>query len=210
MAKAEWVACTACSRVWHWGEPVDAPPGASDSGRVVHCAVCASCEAVASQRRSGTAKYYVTPAACDWPVYDAASGAFRRATGDDGAAHRRVFELTDEEAASLAIIDLSCDYKCVRGGRAPTTCKKKTSVIRARWRARDVQAGLPTARARAAFAWLMNNSEAYRRYNEMHQQKLPAAPQQGGEASRRCCLFLFFFGGGLSAGHGLDPGLAWV
>ncbi|CAK0903536.1 unnamed protein product [Prorocentrum cordatum] len=183
VAEAEWVACTQCSGVWHWGKPVDAPPGASESGRVVHCGACASCKAAAAQPRSGTAKYYVMPAASDWPVYDASAGAFRAAAGDEGAAQRCVFELAEEEAASLPIIDSQRDYTSVRGGRAPTACKKKTSVVRARWRARDVQAGLPTPRARAAFAWLMEHSEAYRRYYEMHLQKL-AALQEAGEGAR--------------------------
>ncbi|CAK0851570.1 unnamed protein product, partial [Prorocentrum cordatum] len=167
VAEAEWVACTQCSGVWHWGKPVDAPPGASESGRAVHCGACASCKAAAAQPRSGTAN----------------AGTFRAAAGDEGAAQRCVFELTEEEAASLPITDLQCDYTSVRGGRAPTACKKKTSVVRARWRARDVQAGLPTPRARAAFAWLMEHSEAYRRYYEMHLQKL-AALQEAGEGAR--------------------------
>ena len=44
------------------------------------------------------------------------------------------------------------------------TSRKKTQVIKARWQRTDIQAGLPTAAARAAFAWLMEHNTTYQEY----------------------------------------------
>ena len=63
------------------------------------------------RRAKGTAKYYVTPRLEDWPDL------------------LRI--LTDDEAQSLAIITIRVQHKLVRGGRAPTTNKKKMGVTTA-------------------------------------------------------------------------------
>ena len=84
---------------------------------------------------------YVTPQKEDWP--------------------EELFNLTAAEAASLEIIKLNCTYKNIRGGKSPVTSRKKTQVIKATWRRTDVEAGLPTAAARAAFSWLMEKKEQH-------------------------------------------------
>eukprot|EP00973_Karenia_brevis_P031228 4310384-Karenia_brevis.AAC.1 len=78
------------------------------------------------------------------------------ATADDSRAS--LVDLTVEEAKSLEIVTLFCDYKRQFGkkGTAPVFNYKKMSVIRAEWKAYDLEDHLPTARARAAYDWLCN------------------------------------------------------
>ena len=124
---------------------------------------------------------YVTPQKEDWP--------------------EELFNLTAAEAASLEIIKLNCTYKNIRGGKSPVTSRKKTQVIKATWRRTDVQAGLPTAAARAAFSWLMEKNNKYKEYIKNHKRLLaaehedgdqwwitPTAEQQLANARCRSCL----------------------
>ena len=71
------------------------------------------------------------------------------ADSDELAWPVELLTLTKAEAASLAIITLHVDYETVRGGKASTTNKKKTSVTRATWRRSDVESELPTDAARS-------------------------------------------------------------
>ena len=66
-------------------------------------------------------------------------------------------DLTTEEAASLELITIFCDYKRQFGkrGTAPTFNYKKMSVVRAEWKPYAIKDKLPTARARAAYDWFM-------------------------------------------------------
>ena len=68
-----------------------------------------------------------------------------------------MLDLTKEEAKSLEIITLYCDYKRQYGKKntAPVFNYKKKSVIRAEWKPYDIASKLPTARARAAYAWFL-------------------------------------------------------
>ena len=68
-----------------------------------------------------------------------------------------ILALSDGEVKSLAPLDLKCDYKTVRGGRAKTTNRQKTAVIRAVWRRASVADAIATlpAQVHQAYAWLI-------------------------------------------------------
>ena len=81
--------------------------------------------------------------------------------------------LTEVEAESLQIIRPDATFRTVQGGKSPVASRKKTQVIKARWQRTDIQAGLPTAAARAAFAWLMeHNNTTYQEYIKNHKRLL--------------------------------------
>ena len=60
-----------------------------------------------------------------------------------------IMRLDMNEANSLSVITIRCQYKEVRGGNAPTTNLKKTGVSTGHWRKEDVTTNL-TANAKAA------------------------------------------------------------
>ena len=100
-------------------------------------------------------KAYVTPAARHW----------RNQAAD-------VWQgLTAAEAASLALIDIKCDFKTVMGGGAPVGNKKKTSVCRASWKKDDIEGNLTEA-AKAAFDWLRSSNPTYERFLVQHRALL--------------------------------------
>ena len=124
-----------------------------------------------SQTPFTTEESYVTPRRSDWPVYDAANGAFEWPVYGDTRAS--MMDLTADEAKSLEIITLFCDYKRQFGkrGTAPVFNYKKTSVIRAEWKPYRIETKLPTPRARAAYQWFLEHP-VYRKYITMHEAYL--------------------------------------
>ena len=103
----------------------------------------------------------MTPRRDDWPVYDEGSDKFVDAASADTRVS--MLDLTSEEAASLEIVKLFCDYKRQYGksGRAPTFKYRKLSVVRAEWKRHSIVEHLPTPRARAAYAWLCQHNKTY-------------------------------------------------
>ena len=81
-----------------------------------------------------------------------------------------MLELSEEEASSLQLIDLYCDFKRQRGqgGRAPVSNYKKMSVVRAEWRRSSPHDTVLTDRARVALRWFMEHP-TYRRFHDKHQ-----------------------------------------
>ena len=105
------------------------------------------------QRKAGeTIKAYVTPQKSDWPAV--------------------FFELPVTELSKLAPIDLHVDYKNVKGGKAPTSNKKKLSVVRATWRRTKVEASLDTQPLRDAYAFLLANNATYKDYICKHNARI--------------------------------------
>ena len=63
-----------------------------------------------------------------------------------------MLELSQEEADSLAMLDVYVDFKKIRGGHAETTNVQKLSVVRAEWRKTSVSPS--SVHAQAAMRWL--------------------------------------------------------
>ncbi|CAJ1358990.1 unnamed protein product, partial [Effrenium voratum] len=110
-----------------------------------------------SQRPSGTLAAYVTPLEKHWCDVESGFNFFQA--------------LSSAEAASLALVDIKCDFKMVKGGHAPVGNKKKTSVTRASWRKCDIEENL-SENARRAFHWLRANNTTYKRYVDQHRSLL--------------------------------------
>ena len=126
-------------------------------------------EPMSKKGQKRQSKFYVTPNIDDWP---------RVILNADGTP-----ALDERERASLSLILLDATYSIVRGNRAPVTSKKKIAVIKATWREDDVEAGLPTERARAAFHWLLEHNEVYANY--LKNQKRARADRDGSDRSWR-------------------------
>ena len=107
---------------------------------------------------------YVTPKKDDWPP------------------ELRALR-TRKDFDALSIIHLNAEYTVVRGGKAPVTNLKKSTVVRARWVDFDVEHRLTTDAQRTAFRWLMANNDVYAFYVrdfrsrrlEVHQTRSAAA-----------------------------------
>ena len=114
-----------------------------------------------------TEESYVSPMLCDWPVYDTATGKFVDALDNDTRVS--MVDLTAEEAASLELITIFCDFKRQFGkrGTAPTFNYKKTSVVRAEWKPYAIKDKFPSARARAAYDWFMETHPVYQHYHAL-------------------------------------------
>ena len=69
-----------------------------------------------------------------------------------------------------------CDFERQRGkyGKVSTWNYKKTSVVRVEWKQHDIQAGLPTMQAKAAFAWLTINNATYAHDLNLQKQNVAA------------------------------------
>eukprot|EP00974_Lingulodinium_polyedra_P023757 2298866-Lingulodinium_polyedra.AAC.1 len=76
--------------------------------------------------------------------------------------------LSRTEAAELAIVDLSVEFTHIRGGKAPMSNLKNTSLTRARWRPRLVEGALTSDATRRAYAWLMDHNATYRAFARQH------------------------------------------
>lgn len=110
------------------------------------------------QKGRGKLKTYVTPqlddpsvagdAKVDWPT--------------------ELLELTEKEACSLSVIKTHQDFTKVTGGKAPVSNEQKTAVVRASRRNASVESGLPTARARRAYDWLLLHNTTYVRFIAEH------------------------------------------
>ena len=85
--------------------------------------------------------------------------------------------LSKDEAAALSIVLLDCVCHKQEGKNkgSPVVNYKKASVVRAEWKRRRVWDGLPTARARAAYRWLVKENVTYRKFIERHDEKLQEA-----------------------------------
>ena len=104
------------------------------------------------------------PQLSDWPTYDEANDVFTLFGVLSGVS---LLDLTKEEARALAIVNLYCDVKKEKRGKAIPN-HKKMSLCRAEWRKEPVEANLPTPRSRAAYRWLLENNPTYARYIERH------------------------------------------
>ena len=85
-----------------------------------------------------------------------------------------LLELTEAEVHMLAPIEIKCEFKTVRGGKASVTNRQKTSVIRGVWRKKSVAEGIASAgvAVNAAYTWLMDHNETYKLYVSKHEQLL--------------------------------------
>ena len=83
-----------------------------------------------------------------------------------------MWKLSPEEQKSLSCIEIHCDYKQERGGRASTVNYKKKSVVRADWIKSSTPARLQNSKATAAYKWLMSSNATYKRFQEQHSQIL--------------------------------------
>ena len=111
----------------------------------------------------GTSKVYVTPAIEHWTVLGA----------DGEYISSGLLDLTLDEASLLAPLDLKCDYSIIRGGKASTSDKKKTAVIRAPWRNSNVEMEVQdNAKVFACYQWLMGHNSTYRHYIRVHDKVL--------------------------------------
>ena len=121
-----------------------------------------------------TDEVYVCPRRSDWPVYDAQRNCFLKCPEECSPDAVSMLDLTAEEAASLQIVNLFCDYKKQFGerGAAPVYNVKKLSVVRAEWKEEPVWHGLTTDRAKAAYLWLREENPVYRRFLAMHEDHL--------------------------------------
>ena len=121
-----------------------------------------------------TDEVYVCPRRSDWPVYDAQRNCFLKCPEECSPDAVSMLDLTAEEAASLQIVNLFCDYKKQFGerGTAPVYNVKKLSVVRAEWKEEPVWHGLTTDRAKAAYLWLREENPVYRRFLAMHEDHL--------------------------------------
>lgn len=112
---------------------------------------------------------YVTPAAKDWP--------------------KELLSLTADQKTSLAPIDLHCEYKDVRGGKAPTTCRKKLSVVKAFWKKQRVVDSLSSDDVRQAYAWLLANNSTYAEHIKNHDRALrDAADARDEDLAAKLCI----------------------
>ena len=105
-----------------------------------------------AHKKRRSLKAYVTPQIGDWP--------------------EELRCLGEADAKALSIIDLHVDFKRVKGGSAPITSKKKTSLTKATWRKADLEPQLPSDAAKKAFTWLMQHNATYHHYIQMHRQIL--------------------------------------
>ena len=162
IAEASWIFCPFCGRRRPLGQLVRAW---TTRGRLAVEQPCRPyCDlrpevlqkdvrpAQGAEKKKKAAKLeaYVTPNKEDWPAVFLTP---------DGAP-----ALNAAERASLSLVLLDATYNSARGGDAPVTSKKKLAVIKATWREDDVEAALPTERARNAFAWLVEHNPTYREY----------------------------------------------
>ena len=115
---------------------------------------------------------YVTPRLSG----DRCAGAEGPGLSERGDWPEELLCLTIDEARSLQIIDIYADCTKVRGGRAPVTNLKKTAVVKAKWRTREVAQALQSENARRAYLWLMENNRTYRAYVGQHQRALADQP----------------------------------
>ena len=111
---------------------------------------------------------YYTPQRSDWPVYDAVNQVFTL-SGD--ASMASMLDLTREEAFALSIVNLYCDYREEKKGKAIPN-KKKMSLCRAEWKKEPIYLHLPNARSKAAYTWLLANNPTYARYLSRHNEIL--------------------------------------
>ena len=101
-----------------------------------------------------------------WPRY--AGGAFRL-----GVSGESMLELSDEEASALCIILLKIDAKQERYGSPDQFNWKKTGLSRARFKPQRVtEQSMPTARAVAAYQYLMQHNAFYKRFVDMQHDRL--------------------------------------
>ena len=115
-----------------------------------------------------TEEFYYTPQLSDWPVYDTVNHVFTL-LGD--ASMVSLLDLTHDEAFALAIVNLYCDNREEKKGKAIPN-KKKMSLCRAEWKKQAIHPNLPTARSKAAYTWLLENNPTYARYISRHTEIL--------------------------------------
>lgn len=78
---------------------------------------------------------------------------------------------------SIEVVRLFCDFVTKSGQikKGKTANLQKTSVVRAEWRQEDIEANLPTPKAKAAYKWLVATNSTYRAYVDNQKQQLVAA-----------------------------------
>ena len=72
-------------------------------------------------------------------------------------------DLPRDEAYVLAIVNLQCDHREEKKGKAIPK-HKKTSLSRAEWKKAVIEPNLPTIRSKVAYIWLLENNPTYARY----------------------------------------------
>ena len=101
-----------------------------------------------------------------WPRYE--GGAFRL-----GAQGESLLDLTKDEADALSIILLTTQVRQEKYGAAHQFNWKKTGITRAQFSSRAVTAvNMPTARATAAYQYLMQHNAWYKGFVQMQAERL--------------------------------------
>ena len=172
-----WSYCDLCGRR-RFGA-LAAPPlegGGNASAAVDRCRKCPLPVDTLQEepfKRSDTGTLYVSPQEHHWPRYIESQEAYVHAD-IAGPEAPSLIDLPKEECWSLAPLRLFCTWAPQRGqsGHAAVANVKKLSVIRAEWNSVSVPDSMTTARARAAFAYLMEANSTYRHYVEEHGKQI--------------------------------------
>ena len=96
---------------------------------------------------------YVTPQEKHWDEF---KRYVCQADSEEDVSWERFWEeLPRGEWPSLALLDFKVDYRTTRGGKAPITSRKKTSIVKGIWKPYDVEQRLPSDACRRAFQFLV-------------------------------------------------------
>ena len=146
-------------------------------------------DAARAKPKGGTARYYVTPQRHHWPVYDGTEFVLQDPNAPVSDDCVSMLDLPPAVAESLAVIDIKVDTSALvkKDSCRPATLRKgvtapcaphnvkKTGVVKAAWRREDIKAKLREPIAIAAYNWLYENNDTYRKYVDIHKLKLKEA-----------------------------------
>ena len=133
---------------------------------------------------------YVLPHVDDWPLYDEAAREFvSKKTEEDrwdilkGQGAVSMLDLTQEEADSLRLIEVTCGVRSERGklGSAPVYNLKKTTVVKAHWI--PELDDFPSDRAKAAFEYFEKH-EQYKALKVQRDRHFSMAAEEPDESKR--------------------------
>ena len=121
-----------------------------------------------AEDKAVTQECYVTPQRHHWPVYDEGLDVFVMAEAGD--TRPSMLDLCPDDARALQIVDLHVKKAKQYGmkSKAPIGNWKKLSLMRCRWRMEDVETGLRSSQARAAFRWFQETHPVYQDHFALH------------------------------------------
>ena len=134
-------------------------------------------------------RYYITPQRHHWPVYDPTLKEYVLRERDAPGIDKResMLELDPGVAELLSIVDINMDVNALdkkdgNGSAEIVSSKdmhvgktynlKKTGVVKASWRHKDVESQLKTPIAQAAYRWLYKHNATYQKYIGIHKRML--------------------------------------